>query len=73
MGRLPRKRGSWTAAHTVVMPAQRQQHSPSGIDHLEHGLADHLRGEESTVHPVDSGRLLVDSVDGGLRGGLVDW
>ena len=44
---------------------------------LDPGRASHrpavLRAEESTIHPVDSGGPAVDSVDGGLRGGLVDW
>ena len=43
MGRPARTSGSCMAPHTVMMPAQRQQHSRRLIDHLENGLADHLR------------------------------
>ena len=41
MRRPTRTSGSCTAPRKVMMPAQRQQHSPGGHDHLEHGLAVH--------------------------------
>ena len=51
MGRPARTSGSCMAPHTRMMPAQGQQHGPRLIDHLENGLADHLRhgGRSSSV------------------------
>jgi hypothetical protein len=45
----------------------------SFFDKNERFCRPYLRGGESTVHPVDSGWTPIPQVDGGLRGGLVDW